>query len=167
MLRAFVAVEEFAVRLADILTLDRVTVRLHAGDKPYALRALAGLFVASQSGVSVDPDAIVQVLEEREALASTGVGSGVAIPHGRLAGVEELVAAVGISKPGVEFDAIDGRPAHILVGVLAPLRQTGAHLKALARFSRLLRHDGVRARLIDAADDETAFAIILDEDGQR
>lgn len=155
------------MRLADILTLDRVTVRLDAGDKPSALQALARLFVAGSSGLSVEPDAIVRVLEEREALASTGVGSGVAIPHGRLAGVEELVAAVGISKRGVEFDAIDGQPAHILVAVLAPERQTGAHLKALARFSRLLRHEGVRSRLVDAVDDEAAFAIILEEDGNR
>lgn len=155
------------MRLADILTLDRVTVRLDAGDKPSALRALAHLFVESASGVSAETDAIVRVLEEREALASTGVGSGVAIPHGRLAGVEELVAAVGIAKRGVDFDAIDGRPAHILVAVLAPEAQTGAHLKALARFSRLLRHDRVRARLIDAPDEEAAFAIILEEDGPR
>lgn len=153
------------VRLAEILNEQRVTVRLQAEDKRSALDALARLFVLDDP--RLDRDAIQRVFEEREALASTGVGSGVAIPHGRLPDVERLVAAVGICKGGVEFEAIDGRPAHILVAVLGPERQTGEHLKALARFSRLLRDERVRTRLLDAADDAAALEILLREDGRR
>src|SRR5690349_14609045 len=109
---------EVSVRLADILSPARVTVRLVAADKRAALDAVARLLGQGTNGVRVAD--ITKVFEEREALASTGVGSGVAIPHGRLGAVVQLVAAVGICKPGVDFDSIDGRPAHILVGVLGP-----------------------------------------------
>jgi PTS system nitrogen regulatory IIA component len=153
------------VRLADILSPSRVTVRLVAADKRAALEAVARLLVHGASGVRVAD--VTKVFEEREALASTGVGSGVAIPHGRLGAVSQLIAAVGICKPGVDFEAIDGRPAHILVGVLGPERQTGDHLKALARFSRLLRDEHVRERLLAAADDQTAFDILVTEDDRK
>jgi PTS system nitrogen regulatory IIA component len=151
--------------LADILIAKRVTVNLAAADKSSALRALAKLFVDADP--SLDAAEITRVFEEREALASTGVGSGVAIPHGRLPGVTQLAAAIGICKPGVEFDAIDGRPAHILVAVLGPERQTGDHLKALARFSRVLREDSVRGSLLGAPTDDEALAIVLAEDSRR
>jgi PTS system nitrogen regulatory IIA component len=153
------------VRLADILTVDRITVRLRAEDKPAALRELARLFVGADEGV--DEDAITNVFEEREALASTGVGSGVAIPHGRLPQVTRLRAAVGISAPGVDFDAIDGRPAHILVAVLGPEQKTGEHLKALARFSRLLRNGSVRQKLLEADSAQRALEVIVEEDVGR
>lgn len=153
------------VRLADILSVERVTVRLAADDKRGALRALARLFV--EDDPRLDPAEIQRVFEEREALASTGVGSGVAIPHGRLATVERLVAAIGLSQGGIEFESIDGRPAHIFVAVLGPERQTGEHLKALARFSRVLRDEAVRARLLAAEDPRAALDIVLTEDGRR
>lgn len=153
------------MRLSDILAVERVNVGLHADDKRGALEALAALFVQNDS--SLDVETITRVFEEREALASTGVGSGVAIPHGRLSGVSRLMAAVGVAKRGVDFDAIDGRPAHILVAVLGPERQTGEHLKALARFSRLLRDENVRARLLAARTNAEAFQILLGEDRAR
>lgn len=153
------------MRLADILNAQRVTVQLVAEDKRSALEALARLFV--KENPRLDATEITRVFEEREALASTGVGSGVAIPHGRLPDVTTLVAAVGICKAGVEFEAIDGRPAHILVAVLGPERQTGDHLKALARFSRLLRDERVRSRLVSATEDAEALEILLTEDSRK
>lgn len=152
------------MRLADILSVDRVTVRLRAEDKPSALRELARLFDGIEE--AVDQASIVKVFEEREALASTGVGSGVAIPHGRLSEVKRLRAALGISSEGVDFDAIDGRPAHILVAVLGPEQKTGEHLKALARFSRLLRDETVRRRLLAADAAQDALQVLLDEDSR-
>lgn len=153
------------MRLADILAVQRVKVGLHVEDKRSALEGLAHIFVEDDPGL--DPQAITRVFEEREALASTGVGSGVAIPHGRLPGVPRLVAALGICQGGVEFEAIDGCPAHILVAVLGPERQTSDHLKALARFSRLLRNPTVRAALLEATSDAEAFQLMIDADGAR
>ncbi|MGF1465342.1 MAG: PTS sugar transporter subunit IIA [Sandaracinaceae bacterium] len=153
------------MRLQDILHVDRVDVQLNAADKGQALRALAELFVRADD--DLDADAIVRVFEEREALASTGVGSGVAIPHGRLPDVTTLRAALGVSPEGVPFDAIDGRPARILVAVLAPNRQTGDHLKALARFSRVLRDEETRERLLEAADAQEAVDVLIGSDHGR
>lgn len=153
------------MRLSEILAVSRVCVELHADDKRGALAALAELFVRDDA--RLDAGAITRVFEEREALASTGVGSGVAIPHGRLPGVERLVAAVGLCKGGVEFEAIDGGPARILVAVLGPEKHTGDHLKALARFSRILRDEGTRGRLLAAESDAEAFEILVGEDGRR
>lgn len=147
------------MRLSDILSLERVTTSLSGEDKDAVLKSLASMFEGQ------DGEAIFQVFKDREALASTGVGSGVAIPHGRLGSVEQLEAALAISPEGIDFDAVDGRPAHIFVAVLAPERHTGEHLKALARISRLLRDESVRTRLLEAASPEQALAVVLDRDG--
>ena len=155
------------MRLKGILTVERVTVALGATSKADALAELADLFVEGVTDVELDRDEVVRVFEERESLASTGVGSGVAIPHGRLSSVPSLVAAVGLSKAGVEFEAIDGRPAHIHVAVLGPERQTGEHLKALARFSKLLRNGIVRQKLLAAPDARAAFDLLIEEDERR
>lgn len=126
-------------------------------DKSSVLSELAGLFVDDVDGIGADR--IAAVFEEREALASTGVGSGVAIPHGRIEGVPQLLAALGIHHEGVEFDSIDGQPAHIFVALLGPKNLD--HLKALASFSRILRSASVRRELLAAASPEDAIDIVL------
>lgn len=150
------------MRLGEILTLDRVTVSLEAGDKPAALRAIARLFHRTET--SLDEEKILTTLHAREQLASTGVGSGVAIPHGRVAGIEKMVGALAVSRAGVPFESIDGEPARIFIAVLAPERHTGDHLKALARISRLLRDGAVRQRLLEAESAEAALQIVIEED---
>jgi PTS system nitrogen regulatory IIA component len=92
------------------------------------------------------------------------VGSGVAIPHGRISSIEQLRAAVAISPGGIPFDAIDGAPVRIIVGVLAPQHHTGDHLRVLARVSRLLRSAQVREHLLDARDAHAAFDVIARAD---
>ena len=151
------------MRLGDILAVDRIAVELRATAKPDVLRELSALVA---TGASVDPAAVAEVFASREALASTGVGSGVAIPHGRIADLDSLRAAIAVTREGVDFDAIDGRPVHILVAVLGPERQTGEHLKALARFSRLLRDPGTRTALREARDAERVFQVLVDADGR-
>jgi PTS system nitrogen regulatory IIA component len=153
------------LRLSEILDERRISVALRAVNKDSALSALTDLFVRDDE--ALDADAILRSLREREALASTGVGSGVAIPHGRLPNLQRIVAAVGVCPDGVEFDAVDGRPARILVAVLAPEQQAAEHLKALARLSRLLRDDSVRERVQRAGDPRQALAVFLEEDARR
>jgi len=106
-----------------------------------------------------------RVLVEREELQSTGLGESVAIPHGALEGLENQVAAIILSRPPVDFDAIDGRPVHIVVAVLSPKRAAGEHLKTLARISRLLRTESFRARLLQCASGEDALRCLADEEG--
>ncbi len=147
-----------AVQLGDILAVDRVTTSLDGRDKEEVLRAMAGLFAKTER--HLDEEAVFRVLSEREALASTGIGSGVAIPHGRIAGIDQMIAALGVHNAGVPFDAVDGKPAHIFVAVLAPDERPGDHLHALAQISRLLRSETTRQRLVDARDAESARALV-------
>src|SRR4051794_14029640 len=126
--------------LTEILSSDRVRVATRGSDlksKDDALRALAELL---GSGLSTPTGGdFYRVLCEREGLQSTGIGDGVAIPHGALENLGAQLAALLICPDGVPFDAIDGHPVHILFAVVGPKRATGEHLKTLARISRLLR----------------------------
>jgi PTS system nitrogen regulatory IIA component len=151
--------------LTDLLTPDRVAVqRGPAGDftKSDALTALSKLLAG---GTRIPPETIERILVEREQLQSTGIGEGVAIPHGALAQLETQCAALLITPGGVEFQAIDGEKVTLLFAVIGPKRATGEHLKTLARVSRLLRNKSFRERLIAAVDSKTAYDLIATEEG--
>ena len=132
--------------------------------KPEAIRRLSTLLVQGQAAVTREE--IERVLTEREALQSTGVGGGVAIPHGAIDRLEHLVGAVLLCPDAIAFDAIDRAPVSILFAVIGPKRATGEHLKTLARVSRLLRDDRFRERLLGASSGREAFAMIADEEGR-
>lgn len=153
------------MRIVDILTVDRVVPVLDVQDKDAALRAMAKLFASTDW--ELGENEIYNVLVDREKVASTGVGSGVAIPHGRVDGLSTMRAALAICPKAVDFDAIDGEPVRIVVAVLAPNRHTADHLKALARISRMLRDDSVRARLLRAQDALSLHAIVAEEDARH
>jgi PTS system nitrogen regulatory IIA component len=119
--------------------------------------------VAQASGQ--DAARLVQVLLDREKLGSTGVGEGVAIPHGKLAGLPALVAVFGRSRDGVEFRAADGRPARLFFALFAPENSAGAHLKALSRVSRIFRMPAFREAILAAPTAEEIHRLILAEDG--
>ncbi len=141
--------------LADLLHPERVRIGLTLGDKNAALRAIASLLTMPEG--TVNEEVLNDVLDERERLASTGIGSGVAIPHGRFDGVEELRAAVAICPAGVDFDAVDRLPVHILVGIVGPKSMPQKHLAALAGVSRVLRSEEKRNALLRAVDNAEAY----------
>lgn len=151
------------MRLSDILTKDRILVD-RAGalpSKAAALHALAGLL---GSAVSAPESEVLALLLEREQLQSTGIGDGVAIPHSALEHAEAQAGALLLFPQGLDFDAIDGQPVHIVFGVVGPKRATGEHLRTLARISRLLRDEGTRKQLANAASPEAAFELIESHD---
>jgi nitrogen PTS system EIIA component len=153
------------MQLTDLLTADRVAIeRVPASDytKANALTALSKLLAG---GTRLPADAIERVLVEREQLQSTGIGEGVAIPHGAMAQLENQCAALLIVPNGVEFQAIDGDKVTLLFAVIGPKRATGEHLKTLARVSRLLRNKSFRERLIAAPSAGVAFDLIASEEG--
>ncbi len=150
------------MRLTEILSPDRVDVALAATSKELALDAVAALLARGAEGSSAA--VISRVLRDREALASTGVGDEVAIPHGKMAGLTHLVAAIALCPNGVEFDSIDRRPVRILIAILAPERCAGDHLRALARVSKLLRDARVRHRLTAATTATEVLQIIREEE---
>jgi len=149
-----------AVMLADLLDPERVRIGLAISDKEAALRAIASLLCMPE-GV-VNEEVVYDVLLERERLASTGIGSGVAIPHGRYDGVDELRAAVAVCPAGVDFDAVDRLPVRILVGIVGPRSMPQKHLAALAGVSRVLRDDRKREALLKAADNAEAYRVLVE-----
>lgn len=151
------------MRIIEFLRVDRIAADMQAADKEGALRELADLL---GDDVVADRAAVLAAWIERERLASTGIGDGVAIPHGKLRSASGLVAAMGLSRRGVEFGSMDGRPAHLFFALVAPENSAGLHLKALARISRLLKDSDFRARLLDADTAEDLFRIVADEDAK-
>jgi PTS system nitrogen regulatory IIA component len=152
------------MKVIDFLRPDLVISRLNGGGKGEVLAEMSNHLAKHQAGI--DPTALRKVLEERELLASTAIGDGIAIPHGKLDTVEQLVGTLGRSVSGLEFDSIDGKPTHLVFMLVAPSSSTGIHLKALARLSRLFRDADFRRRLIDAADDAAMYRVIADEDAK-
>lgn len=115
---------------------------------------------------SLDRSEVIGVLQERERLGSTGIGEGVAIPHGKLKKLDRLLISFGRSRRGVEFDSMDGKPAHLFFLLVAPEESVGIHLKTLARISKLLKSPAVRQRLLDASDAQEINRIIAEEEEQ-
>lgn len=146
--------------LAELLHPERVRVGVTLGDKDAALRAIASLLTMPEA--AINEEVLHDILEERERLASTGIGSGVAIPHGRYDGVEELRAAVVICPAGVDFDAVDRLPATILVGIVGPKSMPQKHLAALAGISRVLRSEEKRTALLRAVDASDAYSVLTE-----
>ncbi|MBI2495720.1 MAG: PTS sugar transporter subunit IIA [Candidatus Omnitrophica bacterium] len=135
--------------------------------KEEVIRELVELLVRAGSIKEKDVGKLVQTLLKRESLGSTGIGQGVAIPHGKSDCVAKLVAALGISSSGVNFDSLDGEPVHIFFLLIAPEDSAGPHLKALARISRLLKDKHFRDGLRAAKDEKTLVKSIHEEDMRR
>jgi len=151
------------MKVMDILVRDASLLELKATDKDAVLDEMARALAAAESGV--DASRLLTVLREREDLQSTGIGDGVAIPHGKLAGLDRLVATIARS-PGVEFAAIDGQPTRLFFLLVVPEHSGGQHLKALARISRFLRDESFREKLIAATSLDEIFSAIEEEDAR-
>lgn len=136
--------------LTELLTLDRIKIPLEATTKDELLRELVQ--VVSNAKRGNEQEEILRAVRERESVLSTGIGHGVAIPHGKSAAVSELRMAAGRVAQPVEFDALDGQPVELLFLLVGPETAAGPHIKALSRISRLVRKDEVRQRLISALD---------------
>lgn len=126
---------------------------LQSTGKEAVLRELAEAVHANHPGI--DLDTMTRVLAEREQLGSTGVGKGIAIPHGKLPGLDKLLLCLGRSRRGISFDAKDNRPVHLFVMILAPIDMAEEYLQALGWVSRLLKDAATRNKLLHAADEET------------
>jgi PTS system nitrogen regulatory IIA component len=137
---------------------------MQARTKPEVLRELSAALVRAHP--HLQEDKLVEVLREREKLGSTGIGEGVAIPHGKLPGMTQLLATFGVSKQGLDFEAIDGKPTHLFFALVAPENSAGVHLKALARISRLFKNPRFRAAILEAPSAADIHALIVQEDAR-
>jgi PTS system nitrogen regulatory IIA component len=152
------------MRIDDFLAEDMLVSALEGRKKDDVIEELAE--VVSKHHPEIDHWKLVGALQDRERLNSTALGEGVAIPHGRLPGVKRVVAAFGRSPQGVDFNSLDGKPTHLFFLLVAPEDSAGAHLKALARISRLLKDESFRARLMQAEDAASLYRIIREEDAK-
>lgn len=150
------------MKIKQILAKDSIISHLKATTKEQAIEEIAALIAETHGRNS--PDEIIQVLIEREKLGSTGIGNGVAIPHGKLRTINQIVTGFGRSLSGIEFDSQDGKPAHLFFVLLAPENAASLHLKALARLSRLLKDQSFRDKLMDAKTGEEIYNEIIAED---
>lgn len=155
------------MKIFDFLNEKAISADLKSGDKKEIMQELTELLVKSGELKPKMRDAVVKTLLNREALGSTGIGQGVAIPHGKCDYIKELVGAFGISKKGINFDSLDGEPAYIFFLLLAPIESSGPHLKALARISKLLKDKYFRDSLRNADSEKTLLKIIKEEDQRR
>ena len=145
-----------------------VTIDLKAhANKEEIIRELVDLLVKAGSIKERDGNKLVQILMKRESLGSTGIGQGVAIPHGKADAVTALVGAFAVSRAGINFDSLDGEPVHLFFLLVAPEDSAGPHLKALARISRLLKDKHFRDTLRHAKDEKALLKVIRDEDEHR
>lgn len=152
------------MKIVDLIKRDMVVPALVATEKRDILEELAHYMAGRHP--RIDRATLARVLIEREQLASTAIGEGVAIPHGKLASVGEIVACLGRTPSGVDFDSMDGQPTYLFFVLVAPESSTGAHLKALARISRVFKDPEFRRRLLDAPDAEAMYSVVAEEDAK-
>lgn len=150
------------MQITDMFKKEYIIEALKAKSKRAVLAELSEIFTRDHAGIQ--SEAMIEVLLEREKLGSTGIGDGIAIPHGKLKGLDSLVISFGRSREGIDFDSIDGRPAHIFFLLMAPESSTGQHLKALAKISRMLKDPEFRSDLLSAKNAEELYRKIAEKD---
>ena len=150
------------MKIAEFLRPESVISALSATNKADVLRELSASL--AKSNPSVPAARLAAVLEDRERLGSTGIGEGVAIPHGKLAGLPNLSASFGVSRAGVDFEAIDSKRTFLFFALVAPENSAGLHLKALARISRLFKNGNFREAILAAKTSEEIYSLIARED---
>ena len=146
------------MNLLDILSLESTIVDLKGESKEDIIAELVNSLPVGDA--ITDRDQVLQAVLDREKIMSTGIGDGIAIPHGKSAAVTELVAAMGTQRRGIDFDALDGEPAFVFFLLVSPANVSGPHIKALARISRLLKNDAFKKKLIEADSAEEIIATI-------
>ncbi len=151
------------MKIADILSPGCVIADIQATTKKGILEELAKPVAHEHH---LDLDDLVGVLQAREKLGSTGIGDGVAIPHGKIGDLKSIVAAIARSPRGLNFDAIDNRPCHIFFMLLAPSNSASQHLKALARASTLLKDPTLRQKIMETRSSGEMYHLILDYDSR-
>jgi PTS system nitrogen regulatory IIA component len=150
------------MKLSELLEEDNIIPDLKAKDKKGVLEELAEVMTHHEP--SLDTGSLIRVLLERERLGSTGIGDGVAIPHGKLRGVTHPIISFGRSLKGLDFESMDGQPAFLFFLLVAPENSASVHLKALAKIAKILKNGSFRKVLMEASTKEELYQIIIQND---
>jgi PTS system nitrogen regulatory IIA component len=149
------------MKISQFLHKDSIIADLKAKDKKGVIDELA-LTISKTTNTSAKT--IAEILLEREQLGSTGIGGGIAIPHGKLNLTESIIIGFGLSKKGIEYESLDNRPVHIFFVLLTSENSTGGHLKVLAQISKLLKTDEFKKGLLSAQSVNDIYEIIMEKD---
>ena len=152
------------MRLSDILSQNHIIPDLKAKDKKGVLAELVDVLVSSDP--TLDKNSLVKVLLERERLGSTGIGDGVAIPHGKFQGLKNPIISFGRSLKGLDFDAMDGEAVFLFFLLVAPEGSASIHLKALARIAKIIKSRSFRNELMQVPTREEIYQAIIQNDEQ-
>jgi len=150
------------MKLSDLIHEQNVIPDLKAKDKKGVLEELVDTLIKQEP--SLDKNALVKVLLERERLGSTGIGDGVAIPHGKFPGITQPSISFGRSRKGLDFDSMDGEPTHLFFLLVAPENSASIHLKALARIAKILKNSAFRKELMDVSGRQDLYRKIIQND---
>lgn len=150
--------------LSELITEDLILADIGAGGKLEVLRTFVARFF--KAGLVGDAEECLYAIRQREQIESTAIGEGIAIPHGRSDTVKQLAIAFGRSKEGIAFDALDGKPVHLLFMIVSPKDAQAGYLQAVAKIARLLKNKTLRARLLDAESPKDAMQVIRDFDAR-
>ncbi len=151
------------MKLEDFLAKESVIAELHARGRDEALHELSK--VLCKTDPVLQESEVYEIFQEREKLGSTGIGEGVAIPHGKSAHVKKMLVSFGRSSEGIDFASQDGEPTHLFFALLAPENAAGLHLKLLAKLSRILKNRSFREKLIQASTAEDLYQLLINEEG--
>ena len=150
------------MKISELINKNLIIAELKGKSKKQILEELVNHLAGQEQDINSDD--LLKVLIEREKLGSTGIGNSIAIPHGKLNGLDSIVLMLGKCEAGIDFDSIDGKPVNLVFLLVAPASSAGVHLKALARLSRLLKNGAFRQALLDAPTAEGLYGAILAED---
>ena len=152
------------MNLTEILENGGIKVPLESNDKQSAITELVDLL--NVNGWLQDREAVLEAVLTREQTRSTGIGSGIAIPHGKCRAVKKLVMAIGIAAEPIDFASIDNKPVKIVILLVSPVDQTGPHIQALASISRLMLNEQFRQRLESVTSAEEVYDLLSEQENQ-
>lgn len=148
------------MRLSEFLSENVIKINLEAEDKMEAIEELIDLLISEHEISLRDRDKILEVVFQREHSISTGVGEGIAIPHGSIDCIDDIIGAIGISSKGIDFDSFDGAPVYIVILLLVPKTKFGKHIKTLAQIARILGQVSIRNSICSAGSSEKVLSIL-------
>ncbi len=155
------------MQIMEFLSKKAIVTDIKSSKKEDVIKELVDSLIEAGDIEKRSRNKLIEALMNREALGSTAIGQGIAIPHAKSDSVSKLVAAFGLSNKGVDFDSLDGEPAYIFFLLVAPQDSAGPHLKALARISRLLKDKYFRDTLRSCEDDKAIIKVITQEDEKK
>ena len=155
------------MQIMDFLSKKAILTDIKSTNKEDVIKEMVDFLIEASDVEKRDRNKLIDALMSREALGSTAIGQGIAIPHAKCDCVDKLVAAFGLSKKGVDFDSLDGELAYIFFLLVAPQDSAGPHLKALARISRLLKDKYFRDTLRTCMDEKSVIKVITQEDEKK